>query len=522
LDLWISLWDERAERIESTQSSRSFWELVAGQSRQVWSRLTEIARAVLCMGPVTAELTPASGVLVVGVPVTCRQRTVGAVLICALTSTFRDLDHLRRFCDSCGLDPAVTGHLADMVRIHEDRDLQVFSEILSREVESVAGEALARRDIEDLSSQLADAYEQFHLLYRLSAEMTVSHKPAVLFERMCRDLIAATIVESCAAVISLDGNPDGEPLCVVAGPLDIPRADLVRLYEQARRLTPNAGPYVVVNDVSDRPDLAWAGGWLNQLILLPLSSSKTTFGGLLAINRRDGLDFGSEETRFVGAMAQRASAFLENTRLYDDLEQLFMGMLHALVSSIDAKDPYTCGHSQRVAWLSRHIASLAGNGEAQCRRAYLCGLLHDIGKIGISEAVLRKEGLLDPNEYDEIKRHPQIGANILQGVRQIDDIIPGVLHHHDRFDGTGYPFNLVGEEVPLLGRIVCLADSFDAITTSRTYRKARPIEEARTEIIRCAGRQFDPVLVNLLARDDLYEVCRRMSGSGPTAAELVA
>jgi len=107
-------------------------------------------------------------------------------------------------------------------------------------------------------------------------------------------------------------------------------------------------------------------------------------------------------------------------------------------------------------------------------------------------------------------------------VRQIDDIIPGVLHHHDRFDGTGYPFNLKGDEIPLLGRIVCLADCFDAITTSRTYRQARPIEAARSELLSCAGSQFDPVLTEIFLRDDLHEVTRRMTLSCADKGELAA
>lgn len=520
LGLWVSLWDDRAECIESNHRSQPFWEIVATQGRHVWPRLARVAQEVLCTGPVTNELFPSSAILIAGVPVECRHRTVASVLICALTAGCRGPEDILRFCGVGDLDPAAIRPLAAATPRHEENRLQTFADILARQVESVAGEALARRDIEDLSSQLAEAYEQFHLLYRLSADMTVSHKPTPLFEDMCRELIASTVVESFAAIIHANGEP--EPNCIVAGPLEIARDDVIRLYEQARHLPPNAGPYTVVNNVAERPDLAWAGAWLSQFILFPLASSKNTLGGILAINRRDGQDFGSEETRFVGAMAQRASAFLENARLYDDLEQLFMGMLHALVSSIDAKDPYTCGHSQRVAWLSRHIASLAGLTEAACRRAYLSGLLHDIGKIGISEAVLRKEGLLTPDEYGEIKRHPRIGANILQSVRQVDDLVPGILHHHDRFDGRGYPFDLAGEQVPLLGRIVCLADSFDAITTSRTYRQARPIEEARDEIARCAGRQFDPALAERFIHDDLQELARGMARFCGSAAGLGA
>jgi HD-GYP domain-containing protein (c-di-GMP phosphodiesterase class II) len=522
LGLWVSLWDERAECVEGSSPSVRFWETLAGHSRHVERRLSEIARQVVCAGPARAQLDQEPGILVAGVPVTCRQRTVGSLLICALTPELLEPNRALRFCQHHDLDRTTLVPLVAEVPPHSSQELGAFADILSHQAESLAGQALARRDVEDLSSQLANAYEQFHLLYRLSTDMTLSSKPLSLLTSTCQDLLAATVVESFAAILTQDTERPAGPACVVAGPLDIPRCDLVRLYEQACGMPRNAGGCTVVNDVADRSELSWAASWLSQFILFPLCSSERTFGGLLAINRRDGQDFGSEEVRFAGAVAQRASTFLENARLYEDLEKLFMGMLHALVSSIDAKDPYTCGHSQRVAWLSRHIAGLAGLGEAECQRAYLSGLLHDIGKIGISEAVLRNQGLLTLGQQEEIRRHPEIGASILKGVRQIDDIIPGVLHHHDRFDGTGYPFDLKGDEIPLLGRIVCLADSFDAITTSRTYQTARSMEAARAELLRCAGSQFDPHLTKRFLEDDLDELGRKLTASGCEVGELVA
>src|SRR5437764_14234975 len=130
----------------------------------------------------------------------------------------------------------------------------------------------------------------------------------------------------------------------------------------------------------------------------------------------------------------------------------------------------------------------------------MAGLLHDVGKIGVPEAVLQKTGRLTPEEFDEIKKHPEIGARILRDVKQLEDILPGVLHHHERYDGRGYPSGLAGENIPRMGRIICLADCFDAMTSSRTYRKALPLEVALTEIRRCSGTQFDPVLSEAFLR----------------------
>ena len=151
---------------------------------------------------------------------------------------------------------------------------------------------------------------------------------------------------------------------------------------------------------------------------------------------------------------------------------LMMGLMHSLTSAVDAKDAYTCGHSERVALLSRHLAQQAGLSDTEVEQVYMAGLLHDVGKIGVPESVLQKTGKLTPEEFDQMKKHPEIGARILQDVRQIKHLIPGVLHHHERYDGQGYPAGLAGENIPLMGRIICLADCFDAMTSNRTYRRA--------------------------------------------------
>src|SRR5439155_6970629 len=122
------------------------------------------------------------------------------------------------------------------------------------------------------------------------------------------------------------------------------------------------------------------------------------------------------------------------------------------------KDAYTCGHSERVAMLSEIIAAEAGLSENEVERVYMAGLLHDVGKIGVPESVLQKPGRLTPEEFEQMKKHPAIGARILQDVKQIQDIIPGVMHHHERYDGKGYPAGLSGQDIPLMGRIICLAD----------------------------------------------------------------
>ena len=195
------------------------------------------------------------------------------------------------------------------------------------------------------------------------------------------------------------------------------------------------------------------------------------------------------------SVANGCAVFIENGRLFNDLSDLFIGSLKALTDSIDAKDGYTHGHSERVAiiarWIAEHLTKTGDLHTDQVHEVYLAGLLHDIGKIGVDDSVLRKAGSLTDQEHELIHKHPTIGAGILRGIKQMGEIVPGVLCHHERVDGKGYPHGLDGQHIPLIGKIIGLADSFDAITSQRSYRDAKQIEDAVEEIRRCINTQFD-------------------------------
>jgi putative two-component system response regulator len=163
---------------------------------------------------------------------------------------------------------------------------------------------------------------------------------------------------------------------------------------------------------------------------------------------------------------------------------------------------------------------MCGFDREQVENIYLAGLLHDIGKIGVPEAVLCKPGKLSTDEFTTMKRHPVIGANILSNIRQIQSVIPGVLYHHERIDGRGYPEGLAGDDLPLEGRIVGLADSFDAMTSSRTYRQAMPLEYVVAEVMRCSGTQFDPILVDHLLSLDLVAFLAELREAKPMVSSV--
>lgn len=177
---------------------------------------------------------------------------------------------------------------------------------------------------------------------------------------------------------------------------------------------------------------------------------------------------------------------------YDQLEKAYMESIQTLRYTVEAKDAYTRGHSDRVSEYSVLIGKKLGLQDSDIRLLQIGGLFHDIGKIGVPDSILLKEAKLTDDEYSQIKNHPSIGAHILSNATIFADIIPIVKHHHEKYDGTGYPGRLKGEEIPYLARIAAVADTFDAMTSVRPYRKALPLDIVKEEFRKYSGTQFDP------------------------------
>lgn len=175
-----------------------------------------------------------------------------------------------------------------------------------------------------------------------------------------------------------------------------------------------------------------------------------------------------------------------------DLEQTTRETVAALATILEARDPYTRGHSERVAWLARRIGEELGLADEDLRRLEWAGLLHDVGKFGVPERVLNKPGRLAAEEFELVKNHPRLSAEMLRPVRRFRPILPAVLHHHENFDGSGYPAGLRGEDIPLGARILRIADTFDALTSTRAYRGGVAFEQAIAELARGAGSATDP------------------------------
>lgn len=214
-----------------------------------------------------------------------------------------------------------------------------------------------------------------------------------------------------------------------------------------------------------------------------------------------------------------------NKREREIQKHLFEETALALANAIDAKDAYTHGHSTRVAEYSRKIAELAGKSEQECEEIYYAGLLHDVGKIGVPEAIITKEGRLTDEEFEMIKKHPAFGADILKDISEYPYLSIGARHHHERYDGKGYPDKLVGTDIPDIARIIAVADSYDAMTSKRSYRKTIPQQKVREEFVSCAGTQFDPqyanIMLHLIDSDTQYKMKEKELNSPSIKDELV-
>lgn len=190
---------------------------------------------------------------------------------------------------------------------------------------------------------------------------------------------------------------------------------------------------------------------------------------------------------------------------YSDLKKAYLDSVKVLAEAIDAKDPYTRGHSDRVRRMSLRIAASLGFAEERMEILEYGALLHDIGKIGIQDDILRKPGSLSPEEYRLIQEHPLIGVKIVEGIGFFKDKIPMIRHHHEHFDGKGYPDGLAGEAIPLEARIIAVPDAFDAMASLRPHRGTMPIEQILLEMRRQKGKQLDPKILDVFLQEKIYQ-----------------
>jgi putative nucleotidyltransferase with HDIG domain len=228
---------------------------------------------------------------------------------------------------------------------------------------------------------------------------------------------------------------------------------------------------------------------------------KGRFIGVLLLGERvHGNGFTQLDMEMLASLSSSAGIAIENARLYNELQETYLATIKAFVNTIEAKDPYTRGHTERVAEYATAIAEGMGLSPEEVETIRFGAILHDIGKLGVYEQILWKPTALDEDEWKIVKSHPETGASILGGIRFLEKAIDIVRHHHERLDGKGYPDGLKDNQLSLNARIACVADSFDAMTSDRPYRDALPVEEAIAQMEKKSGTQFDPRVTQAFAR----------------------
>ena len=232
------------------------------------------------------------------------------------------------------------------------------------------------------------------------------------------------------------------------------------------------------------------------MVFIPLFFSEKLIAILSLGEKKSGEYYNSSELRLLKTLSNQAAIALSNAISYDALKKNLLGTIEALSTAIEAKDEYTRGHSDRVVKIAVEVAKEMNISRDDIDLLRYAGMLHDIGKIAIDDNILRKPSSLTGDELKKIMRHPEIGENIIAPIQFLDEVRKIVRNHHERWDGNGYPDKLGQERIPVLSRILAAADTFDAITSARSYRPARTTVEAIAELIKCSGTQFDPAVVD--------------------------
>ncbi|HEV3484075.1 MAG TPA: HD domain-containing phosphohydrolase, partial [Vicinamibacterales bacterium] len=241
---------------------------------------------------------------------------------------------------------------------------------------------------------------------------------------------------------------------------------------------------------------------VRSVMCVPLRTTDEILGALYVDSLSGAGRFNEADLELLAAIGNQAGVALHRVRLMGELERLLIDTIRAIAATIDAKDGYTHRHSERVAALARRIAEEMGLSVREQETAELSALLHDVGKIAVPDSILNKPERLTTTEFEEMKKHPLHGARILANIQSasVKAVLPGVQYHHEKWDGTGYPEGLAGEKIPLLGRLLGVADFIDALTSARAYRTAMPLDEVVALVAKGAGTHFDPQIAEAVVR----------------------
>lgn len=394
---------------------------------------------------------------------------------------------------------------------HDEELLQSYAMVIQRDINNAAKLNELQAENEEFTEQTISNFEQLAFLKQSARQLLLADTTYGL-EAMAQDILPNLqgLIQAQDVQLYIIDSEKTQSNPVFGGDSIDPLAVqfLIDKYSSEALDVP-----FVLNCWADSEDYLECPE-IDNFVLACVKHCDQLLGWLIAVNRSEPefrlttkyendptplseAEFGTVEADLISSAASMLATHYFNVDLMREKELLLTNIIRALASALDAKDPYTCGHSERVAVFAKRIAIELGMSDEKIEEIYLTGLLHDIGKIGIDDATLTYPGPLTDEQYSKIKTHPDGGWCILHGITQLRYVLPGVLYHHESFDGSGYPDGLAGTEIPIEARILAVADSYDAMTSSRPYRSGMSHEKAIGILTDGAGSQWDPEIIDV-------------------------
>lgn len=374
----------------------------------------------------------------------------------------------------------------------------VLAETLEDVCAGIADEFATKFELNKMAAELSERYEELHLVYAIDRHVSDLAEGADIFKGLLQSWAEHMDADVAAFVKPADA------LCVSATNLSAPIHNLDLVLVEMRgdlyRFAHSSRAPIVINDIADPRRAYIFTDMPFKILCCPVFQERAIVAILVLVNHAAKPDFSNSDRKLGEVLANHLSSLSRMHGMLAETSQFNEQMAAALIEAVEAKDPYTRGHSERVHHIAMEIGRAMLLSERDLDNLYWGSLLHDVGKIGIPDAVLCKPGRLTADEFTFIMVHPERSYEILRHIDRLKDAVPGARHHQEKYDGTGYPHGLKGHDIPQAARIIAVADTYDSITSSRAYRAGRSHEVAMGEIDRCAGTQLDPAIVAVLVR----------------------
>jgi len=358
---------------------------------------------------------------------------------------------------------------------------------------AIGDECRLHGELDSMAGELSDRYEELHLVYAIDRQVQEMPTGEDLF---------GSLLESWAEHMNADVAAfikPGEGLCVSATNLSKPIHNLDLVLVEMRgdlyRFAHSSRQPIVMNDKMDPRRAYIFTDMPFKILCCPVFQDKTVVAVLVLLNHEHKNDFSNSDRKLGEVLANHLSSLSRMHSMLAETSKFNQQMAAALIEAVEAKDPYTRGHSERVHHIAMEIGRALRLQPRELDNLFWGSLLHDVGKIGIPDAVLCKPGRLTRDEFTFIMVHPERSYEILRHIDRLQGAVPGARHHQEKYDGTGYPHGLAGNDIPYNARIIAVADTYDSITSSRAYRAGRSHEVAMAEIARVAGTQLDPGVI---------------------------